>query len=413
MQCPSCATDLPQGAKYCPNCGSMVLYNISDDKERQRELLVAASAPHTTLDRQATIYSSSPNGVAQQTSSSTKGPARASLPPPATANPLSVASQPSATQVLEKPVSMLPPKTSEMTESTSPSLSRPKATLLLYCLTVVGAAFLVGSVLNSLGFFPPAITTVTSAFGGTLAAMLGVLGGLLAGSILKGKIKEIWLEAKRPLAIVAAILTVGVLLMVLFLNADPYLHRGVLALDDPLRDNSLSYNWNWSSCAVVDGTLHVNSDHQYHEHYCTARTTNFRNFVYEVQMTIVKGNCGGLVFRQSLAVSNPHYYDFRVCSNGSYSLQRYDAISQYSAFKSSIVVYSSAAVSSIHVGLKEPNLLAVTATSSGIELWANMQRLVSLPESTYTEGGFIGVEANETTLPTEVTFSNAKVWNFS
>lgn len=289
---------------------------------------------------------------------------------------------------------------------------------MLYCLTIVLLLFLVGSVLNGVGFFPPAITAVTSAFGGTVAALLGVLGGLLAGSILKEGIKDIWLKAKRPLALVAGILTVGILtgaiLLTVYLTSDPYLHRGMLALDDPLRDDSRGYRWDVGyKCVYVDGTFHVSSDQQHQGVYCTAWNTNFGNFVYEVQMTIIKGDCGGLIFRESLVAPNPHQYYFRVCSSGYYSLWRYEAVSSESggvSFKPPARVQGEVLDRSIHAGLKQSNLLAGIATSSGIELWANRQRLTSVPESTYKAGGFIGVNADSITQPTEVAFSNAKVW---
>jgi hypothetical protein len=128
-------------------------------------------------------------------------------------------------------------------------------------------------------------------------------------------------------------------------------------------------------------------------------------------MTILKGDCGGLIFRQSLAQSSPHYYAFEVCSNGSYALYRYDAAgSGFGNFKAPITVYQAASAPSIHNGLNQTNVIAVVATSSGIELWANGKRLDSLPETTYQGGGFIGVEAKENTLPTIVKFSNAQVW---
>ncbi len=103
MQCSSCATDLPQEARYCPNCGSIVPYN----EERQREPLVADLASYSPQYRQATSSSSLPDEGAQQTPSNTSKSVRADIPSPSTTNSLPVASQPSTTRLPEKLVSAL------------------------------------------------------------------------------------------------------------------------------------------------------------------------------------------------------------------------------------------------------------------------------------------------------------------
>lgn len=383
--CYFCGAEMRSNGSFCPNCGGQL-----------------TPIPHPPVQNPQTE-------AAKRVISPNKGMV------PVTTTPSPVASQPSATQLLEKLVSVLQSKPGEMTKNTPPLLPRWKATLLLFGLTVVVITFLVGSVLSSLGMFPSAIVAATSAFGGALAAILGVLGGLLVGSLIQEEMKKIWERSYRLLAMLAGILLIGVLLLALFLNADPYLHRGMLALDDPLRDNSHGYNWSVNQkCAFVHGALHDSSGQQHQGIFCNAQSTNFSDFVYEVQMTIVKGDCGGLIFRQSLAVSNAHFYYLQVCGDGSYSLLLYNAISRYDNFAPPTTIYHvNAPVPSIHAGLQKTNLLAVAATSNGIELWANRQHLVSLSERAYTEGGFIGVNANDVTQPTEVTFSNARVWTLS
>src|SRR6266852_3872682 len=75
-------------------------------------------------------------------------------------------------------------------------------------------------------------------------------------------------------------------------NPDPYPPGGgTLALLDPLHDNSQGHNWdtNATNCAFSGGTYHVSAPGTPFFASCAARSTNFSNFIYEVQMTIIKG----------------------------------------------------------------------------------------------------------------------------
>lgn len=415
MQCPTCATDLPQGVWYCPNCGNRIPYNVSNERERQREPLAAASLPRTPVPRETTDYGSPPNGVVSQPPSSTSKSelVQALLPSPVAANSLPTASQPSTTRLLEDLVSLLLSKTSETTESTPPSFSPWKANLLLYSLTVVVAAFFVGSVLNGLGMFPSAIAAATSAFGGTLGGILGVLGGLLAGAIHKSGLRSIWLKANRFWATLAGIFTIGVLLMVLFLNADPYLHKGMLALDDPLLDNSRGYNWvENSNCKFIDGAYYAIAA-ETHGHYCYANTTNFTNFVYQVEMTVVKGDAGAIEFH--INRSELTKYQLKVYpQTGSYRVIRYDSPKDedpskkpdFGAFSKSTLLATGSAPTVIRPGLKQSNLLAVTVNGSTFNFYVNQKLLTTVSDSSYKQGQ-IAVAAHH---GSHVAFRNAKVW---
>src|SRR5690348_14654456 len=54
---------------------------------------------------------------------------------------------------------------------------------------------------------------------------------------------------------------------------------------------------------------------------CTAEATDFSNFAFEVQLKILHGDCGGMIFR---ADSNSgKLYFFEVCQDGRYLFSRY------------------------------------------------------------------------------------------
>ncbi len=52
--------------------------------------------------------------------------------------------------------------------------------------------------------------------------------------------------------------------------------------------------------------------------YCQASNTNFSDFAYEVQVTIVKGDRGGIVFRNDHTKGNNDY--FFIGQDGTYAL---------------------------------------------------------------------------------------------
>lgn len=310
----------------------------------------------------------------------------------------------------------------EATTNQGQKTSSLSLTIVSFLLTIAFTVFFVNSLLDSLGLFPSALTTfVDDLVLGISTADQAAGGGI---GLVVTTLLSIWAKAKNPSSTTGVGIIIGLIVLViahliLVPYTDPYLSKGNLKLNDSLRDNSQGNNWRIHNTSpftstFVNGAFYLSMDKNNWSGYALAENTNFSNFVYEVQMTILQGDqddCGGLVFRQSLALPSPHYYNFEICNNGSYSLYRYYAtISEFGKFNQFTLVYRTNSAPSIHAGMNQTNLLAVVATSSDIELWANRQRLVRLPETTYQGGGFIGVEVYEHTVPTKVIFSNAKVW---
>jgi serine/threonine protein kinase len=183
-----------------------------------------------------------------------------------------------------------------------------------------------------------------------------------------------------------------------------------LVLNDPLSANGSEYNWtenNSSSgvCSFTGGAYNVSSPITPLYHACAALNTNFSNFAYEVEMTIISGNCGALIFRSDITVK--HYYFFRICHNGSYDLLVY-AGSGY-AVQTLVQCDASCSNPRIHTGLNQPNVVAVVANNDSISLYVNHQFITSVLDNTYSQGQ-IGVAADNDNSPTTVVFRNAKVW---
>jgi serine/threonine protein kinase len=184
------------------------------------------------------------------------------------------------------------------------------------------------------------------------------------------------------------------------------------ALDDPLRDNSKSNNWvvaintpSGGTCAFEGGAYHVSESDTNFFQYCTAGPS-FSNFVFEVQMKIIKGYAGGVIFRAD--TSNKTFYVFVVGQDGTYQL----FLCAASRCNNDILSSSSPA---IKLGLNQTDLIAVIAQGSTIGLYVNHQLIDNVDDNTYSTGqiGVIAFPVGESygpTGPTEVVYSNAKVW---
>jgi eukaryotic-like serine/threonine-protein kinase len=191
-------------------------------------------------------------------------------------------------------------------------------------------------------------------------------------------------------------------------NPDPYTPPGgTLALYNQLNINSVA-NWDDSAgangaCQYKDGAYHASTLKQNFFLYCTAFNTNFSNFAYEVQLSIIQGDCGGIIFRSNA----PRFYFFRICQYGSYALYKY--VSNSGNTSTTLAQNSSSAINS---GVGQSNRIAVVANGGSITLYVNGQRVNSLTNSTYSQGQ-IGVVASDTgSALTEVAFSNVRVWTF-
>jgi serine/threonine protein kinase len=183
---------------------------------------------------------------------------------------------------------------------------------------------------------------------------------------------------------------------------------GTLQFNDPLQDNGLGYRWDEMSvsgggCAFVMNAAYHSSVSQTNTiSPCFARATDYRSFFYQVNMKILKGDQGGLIFCADVA-SDTFYY-FSVGGDGTYALEIYknaNVVGTLQKGKSMV----------IKQGLDQTNLLAVRVQGGRIDLYINMQQVASVTDSTLTHGQ-IGVVAEDIVHPTEVAFSNALVRTF-
>jgi len=191
-------------------------------------------------------------------------------------------------------------------------------------------------------------------------------------------------------------------------SSNPYPpNAGTLALSDPLVDNGEGYHWeqgtnsNNAICQFTSNGLDVTQPKQGYFHGCIAHATDFTNFAYEVQMTMLSGDYAGIIFCAD--TTRGTYYFFYIKPTGDYALKTL----RNDQFTGTLKSGSSTA---IHTGLSATNLIAVVVQNGNITLYVNRTLIDSVSDSSYTHGA-IGVFTGNDVNAAETIFSNAKVWS--
>jgi eukaryotic-like serine/threonine-protein kinase len=171
-------------------------------------------------------------------------------------------------------------------------------------------------------------------------------------------------------------------------------------LANSLSNNSALYPWREvinkiGTCIFTGGAYHnIEPTPGGNFHVCSPPGVTLRDFVFQVQMTIVKGDAGGIIFRLN---SNFQHYMFLINQDGSYEL-RVD-----------FAIIAGGSSSAIKVGLHQSNLIAIVAQGNTFDLFVNKHYITSVSDSALSAGN-IGIEAHAISQPTEVEFRDAMVW---
>jgi hypothetical protein len=353
MKCSACGMQLPAGVAYCPNCGTPT---------------PAFYAPTGTTPNNPTVTSSGVNTPPPYTNyGSQQYGAQSPYDAPPPPNPYNTPPGPAYYPVKEQQYVTPPP-------------SKPRS--------------------NHFGLIIGIVVLVLLIIGGGILAIshLGTQGGSSSATATVAPARATGAaQASATASVIAA-------------NPNPYTAGvGTLALLDPLTDNSKGYAWDASvhtdgTCAFTGGSYHVSTPKTQFFYLCTAEVSDYSNFAFEVQLKVVKGDCGGMVLR---ADSNTgKLYFFEVCQDGSYSFSRYLDFTGNNV--KDLAGGSSAA---IVTGLNQTNTIAVVAQGSTLTIYINKQKLSSVTDSSFTHGQ-IGLFADASNNPTDVAFNNAKLWTY-
>jgi len=186
-------------------------------------------------------------------------------------------------------------------------------------------------------------------------------------------------------------------------------NTGTLVINDLLSDNSMGYQWDESpTCVFTNGAYQVSTS-AYALSTCTAQATNFTsNFVYQVDITIVQGYCGGITFFSQ--GDNFNYTYFEVCQDGSSDISTCFSSGGNTDCSGGGGIPPNSAV---QTGLGQKNTLAVAFVNNNLSLYVNQQLLQLISETgNNVTGGKIGLLAyyGNASPPGEIVCSNVKVW---
>lgn len=152
-------------------------------------------------------------------------------------------------------------------------------------------------------------------------------------------------------------------------------------------------SWDSTSTCAFSGGKYVISTPAGHFQPCYAVGTNLCNLAYQVQMTTLGGDGGGLIFRNA----NNNGYRLRVGPDGTYDL-----------VNASYTVTGGSS-KAIHQGINATNRLTIIAQGSKIYLYINSQYVTSATD-TAASCGAIGLMAVGFGSAGKAAFSNAEVW---
>lgn len=185
-----------------------------------------------------------------------------------------------------------------------------------------------------------------------------------------------------------------------------YFHgHGSLAVYDPLTQSSGSLWQTTSRCKFMRQAYHVTTSRSENMNVCFGPQKQFKNFTYEVEMTILKGDCGGLLFRMQ---SSNKYYFFQVCQDRGYALLKNVDNNPADAHVFHGVSQNNSAITP---GFGKKNRIAVIARGGSLYLYIHDHQVAEIDDSSYVEGyiGLIAYSPTKATI-TEVAYQNVRLW---
>jgi Domain of Unknown Function (DUF1080)/zinc-ribbon domain len=383
MHCTNCGALLPNGAKTCPNCGAATPLYSSNPGSSLPDATIPASNPGSSTP-DATIPASSWSGPMPSTAYggnpygspiSTAGQSGPYTPPPSTAASFDPYGAPPPLPPTPVPMNQQaggpayypapPAPISPLQQAQKP---RRRFSVGLILLLVLLAILLIGG-------------------GGALFYYAAVYQPHLQ------QVQATATAQTHATSTANAQATAAV--------ENRYTHSGTLVFTDPLSANNQGHDWDTNSnCAFTGGTYHAIAPDPHYSDYCIAKATDYTNFAYEVQMKVLKGDGGGILFH--VENTNPNeYYEFDVAQDGSYGLYKADA------GKYPTLTTGTSPV--VHQGLNQTNVLAVVVQGNKITLYVNGKLVDTVTDSTFTHGQ-IGVSASVYNQVTEASFTNARLW---
>lgn len=377
MQCSSCGTTLQPGMTSCPSCGAPVSTDTSDSPYEEHAGAVPY-IPYTPLKEKGAAPASpaAPAAPAAQEGSRSSDLLAGAQPQqaatPTGSGPLAQA--PAAQPFTVQQAMPLQPAVAQQSPQRQ-GLSPWAITLsvILALLIIVGAGLLI---YYATGPYPAEQHAQATAVVQNVLAQQQQANAQATANVANLTPQELYtrITANKP-AISDPL--------------DSINHSQFISVSNP------SFN-----CSYTGGAYHASASAKFTSP-CIAPTIGVSDFAFQAQMTIIKGDAGGLIFRFNLAQSSLNSYLFFIDRLGSYSLI---AIQN----NNNVRQLANGVNPAIKVGLNQSNLLTVIALGSNLYVYVNKQYITRVEDTTFSSGivGVFAAGANAT----DVAFSNAQVW---
>lgn len=396
MQCPSCGLALAQGITTCPRCGTYLPYNATPGNVYPNGPTVQASPYGQSWDGSTPSSPTveAPYGQPSGAGAGTPPYPYASYPPP----PYQQGNNPHPYNPYNMPQMQPAPAMPPFPPAPNPAGRFSTSTkVLLGIMATIMILGGLGLILYTAVLHPAQLRADATATVQTLQTNTAIANGHVTAT------------AQAYANATATAQTLATVQAQATLTAQQNFYTQSTS-GTPILNSPLSYqdaaNWevynttDGGGCGFNGGALHSSVPSKGYYVACFARTTNFSNFAYQVQMTILKGDEGGVLFR-----ANPtsyQYYFLIISRSGTYSLY----LSKDKQHNLSIAGDKSSA---IKTAAGQANLVTVIAKGGTISLYINKQFVGSVNDSTFNAGQ-IGVLSSDNTNSTEVAFNNAQVW---
>lgn len=177
------------------------------------------------------------------------------------------------------------------------------------------------------------------------------------------------------------------------------------ALNNANNSNTKAANWDQdSNCAFQSDGYHAIEGSGLHG--CKESANTYKNMAITVDMRILSGHSGGLFFRVNTDIFNNYSgYLFEIDSTGRYKIS---SSSNYTFNVATLQDWT--ASSALKQGNAVTNTLQVIAKGSSLSFYANGVFLVKLTDTSFTSAGVVAFLASSTGTPTEVVYSNLKIY---
>jgi hypothetical protein len=169
------------------------------------------------------------------------------------------------------------------------------------------------------------------------------------------------------------------------------LTRSDLLLFTGTGDNCLSYS--------MSGLSLSSSSYNLGTSMCASSTAKLSNFAFQVKMTIVRGDEGGLLFRINTDPLNMCM--FSIDTGGAFNV---------ATFASPWTMLLHRSDPAIKVGLGQSNVLTVIGLGQTVLLYTNDHYLGQVTSANISPSGGIGLVAYDLADPTTIVFSNLRLW---